>query len=182
MNTLDVLIGIPLAWAVIRGFSRGFVYEIASLVGLLLGIYVAINFSGYAADFFSDYFHWKGRAAWLASLLITFALVVTGIKLLGHVMEKVADSLAMGPLNHIAGGLIGIIKSAFIISLFIYLINLVDFRQKLVSPKSRKESFLWQPVSAVAPYILPQLEKRIIGLKDKKQTEDKKPHEKLDGE
>lgn len=182
MNVLDVLIGIPLAWAVIRGFSRGFVYELAALVGLLLGIYIAINFSGYASDFFASHFHWKGRAAWLVSLLITFALVVTGIKLLGIVMEKVAESLAMGPLNHIAGALAGALKSALILSILIYLINLVDFNQSLVSPKNRKESFLWQPVSDVAPYILPQLEKRIIGLKDKKQQEDKKPEEKLDGE
>jgi membrane protein required for colicin V production len=182
MNILDVLIGIPLVWAIIKGFSRGFVYEIASLVGLILGIYVAINFSGYVADLFASYFHWKGRAAWLASLLITFAAVVMGIKLLGQLMEKVAESLAMGPLNHIAGALAGALKSALILSIFIYMINLVDFNQSLVSPKNRKESYLWQPVSDVAPYILPQLEKRIIGLKDKKQKEDKKQSEKLDGE
>lgn len=168
MNILDVLIGIPLGWAVIKGFSRGFVYEITALLGLILGIYVAINFSGYAADLLSSVFHWKGKSAWLASLLITFALVVLGIKLIGQIMEKVAESLAMGPLNHIAGGLAGGLKSALMISILIYLINLVDFNQSLVSAKSRKESFLWQPVSDVAPFIMPQLEKRFLGLKDKK--------------
>lgn len=173
MNILDILIGIPLGWAVIKGFSRGFVYEIASLVGLILGIYVAINFSGYAADFLSDIFHWTGRSAWLASLLITFAIVVMGIKLLGQIMEKVVESLAMGPLNHIAGGLVAGLKTAFILSLLIYLINLVDFNRSLISAKSRKESYLWQPVSNVAPYIMPQLEKRIPELRDKK-TENKK--------
>jgi membrane protein required for colicin V production len=173
MNILDILIGIPLGWAIIKGFSRGFVYEIASLVGLILGIYVAVNFSGYAADFLADIFHWTGRSAWLASLLITFALVVMGIKLLGQVMENVVKSLAMGPLNHIAGGLVAGLKTAFILSLLIYLVNLVDFNRSLISAKSRKESYLWQPVSNVAPFIMPQLEKRIPGLRDKK-TENKK--------
>jgi len=168
MNILDILIGIPLGWAVIKGFSRGFVYEIASLVGLILGIYVAINFSGYAAGFLADIFHWTGRSAWLASLLITFAVVVMGIKLLGQLMEKVVESLAMGPLNHIAGGLVAGLKTALILSLLIYLINLVDFNRTLISAKSRKESYLWQPVSTVAPFIMPQLEKRIPLLKDKK--------------
>jgi hypothetical protein len=76
--------------------------------------------------------------------------------------------LAMGPLNHIAGGLAAGLKTAFILSLFIYLINLVDFKQKLISVKSRQESYLWQTVSDVAPFIMPQLEKRNPGLKDKK--------------
>jgi membrane protein required for colicin V production len=168
MNILDILLGIPLAWAVVKGFSRGFVYEITSLVALILGIYVAINFSGLTAAFMADIFHWTGRAAWLASLLITFALVVMGIKVLGQIMEKVVESLAMGPLNHIAGGIIACLKTALILSLFIYLINLVDFSQSLIPAKSRENSFLWNPVAEVAPFILPQLEKRYEGLKDKK--------------
>ena len=168
MNILDILIGILLVWSIIKGFSRGFIYEITSLIALILGIYVAINFSGFTADFLADIFHWTGRGSWLASLLITFALVVMGIKLLGQIMEKVVDSLAMGPLNHLAGGLLAGIKTAFILSLFIYLINLVDFNRTLISAQTREKSFLWKPLSEVAPYILPQLEKRIEGLKDKK--------------
>ena len=168
MNILDVLIGIPLGWAMIKGFSRGFVYEITALLALILGIYIAINFSGYAADFMTNVLHWKGKSVWLASLLITFAVVVVGIKLLGQIMEKIAESLSMGPLNHVAGGLVAGFKSALMISMFIYLINLVDFHQTMVSAKSRQESFLWLPVSDVAPFILPQLETRFLGLQDKK--------------
>jgi membrane protein required for colicin V production len=168
MNILDILLGIPLVWAIVKGFARGFVYEVAALVALILGIYVAINFSGLTADFLADIFHWTGRGAWLASLLITFALVVLLIKLVGKVMEKVVESLAMGPLNHLFGGLAAGLKTALILSLFIYLINLVDFKYSLVSEKSRQESLLWKPVASVAPYILPQLEKRIEGLQDKK--------------
>jgi len=168
MNILDILIGIPLVWSIIKGFSKGFVYEITALVALILGIYVAINCSGFTADFLADIFHWTGRSAWLASLLITFALVVMGIKLLGQIMEKVVKSLAMGPLNHIFGGIIAGLKTALILSLFIYLINLVDFNKSLISVKTRHNSFLWQPVSDVAPFILPPLEKRIVGFKEKK--------------
>ena len=171
MNILDLLIGILLAWSIIKGFSRGFIYELTSLVALILGIYVAINFSGFTADFLADIFHWSGRGAWLASLLITFALVVMGIKLLGQIMEKVVESLAMGPINHLAGGVLAGLKTAVILSLFIYLINLVDFNRTLISAKTRENSFLWKPVSEVAPFILPQLEKRFEGLKDKKKKE-----------
>ena len=169
MNILDILIGIPLVLSMIKGFSRGFIYEITSLIALILGIYVAINFSGLTAAFLADIFHWSGRGAWLASLLITFAVVVMGIKLLGQIMEKVVETLAMGPLNHLAGGIVAGLKTALILSLFIYLINLFDFNRTLISAKTRENSLMWNPVSEVAPFILPQLEKKIEGLKDKKE-------------
>jgi membrane protein required for colicin V production len=172
MNILDIVLGIPLAFAIFSGFRNGFVYEIASLAGLILGIYIAINFSGITSDFLADMFHWHGRTLWFLSLLFTFVLVVLSIRLLGKVMEKVVDSLAMGPVNHLLGGVVSMIKTAFVLSLIIYLVNLVDSSHTLISQSTRQKSFLWQPVSEVAPFIMPQLDKRVPDLKDPKSDQD----------
>ncbi len=177
MNILDILIGLPLALAVFSGFKNGFVYEIASLAGLILGIYIAINFSGYMSDFLEDMFHWHGRTLWFLSLLFTFVLVVISIRLLGKVMEHVVESLAMGPINHMLGGFVSVIKAAFVLSLIIYLFNLVDSSHRLISQTTKEKSFLWNPVSEVAPFIMPQLDKRAPDLKDPKSDEDYKDRE-----
>ncbi|NWJ52589.1 MAG: CvpA family protein [Bacteroidetes bacterium] len=177
MNILDIVIGIPLALAVISGFKNGFIYEIASLAGLILGIYIAINFSGYMSDFLEDMFHWHGRTLWFLSLLFTFVLVVISIRLLGKVMESVVESLAMGPLNHLFGGVISVIKTAFVLSLIIYLLNLVDSSHTLISQTTKEKSYLWNPVSEVAPFIMPQLDKRAPNLKDPKPGEEKEKKE-----
>lgn len=173
MNILDIIIGIPLALAVISGFKNGFVYEIASLAGLILGIYIAINFSGYMSDFLSDMFSWHGRTLWFLSLLFTFVLVVISIRLLGKMLEKVLESLAMGPLNHLLGGAISVIKAAFVLSLIIYLFNLVDSSHTLLKQTTKDKSMLWNPVTEVAPFIMPQLEKRAPDLKDPKSDKEK---------
>ena len=174
MNILDIVLGIPLALAMIKGFKNGFIYEIASLAGLILGVYIATNFSGLTSDFLADMFNWHGRTLWFLSLLITFVLVVIGIRFLGKVMEKVVESLAMGPFNHLFGGVISAIKVAFVLSLIIYLINLVDSNHSLISEKHRDKSFLWQPVTEVAPFIMPQLDKRAPDLKDPKSGKENK--------
>ena len=83
MNFLDICLAIPLGLALISGFKNGFIYEIASLAGLILGIYIAINFSGITSDFLADMFNWHGRTLWFLSLLFTFVLVVLSIRLLG---------------------------------------------------------------------------------------------------
>jgi len=54
MNFLDVLLGIPLLWFTYKGFTKGFVIELATLVALLLGIYAAIHFSEQVGVFIAD--------------------------------------------------------------------------------------------------------------------------------
>ena len=45
MNYIDIILAIPLVWAVYRGFTKGFIIEIASLIAMVLGVYGAIHFS-----------------------------------------------------------------------------------------------------------------------------------------
>ena len=46
MNYLDILIALPIAWGLYKGWKRGIIFEIAMMIGLVLGLYVAIKFSG----------------------------------------------------------------------------------------------------------------------------------------
>ena len=50
MNWLDLIIILILIGGVASGYKNGFVGEIASLAGLILGIWGAIKFSGWTAD------------------------------------------------------------------------------------------------------------------------------------
>ena len=45
MNSLDIVIATPLLYGLIKGFSNGLTKEITGLLSLVLGIYIAVNFS-----------------------------------------------------------------------------------------------------------------------------------------
>ncbi|MBK7682201.1 MAG: CvpA family protein [Bacteroidetes bacterium] len=45
MNYLDFIIAIPLVWGAYKGFQRGFIFEIAMIIGLVLGLYLAFKMS-----------------------------------------------------------------------------------------------------------------------------------------
>ena len=45
MNYFDIALIIPIIYGMVQGFSRGIVKEVTSLVSLLIGVYIAINFS-----------------------------------------------------------------------------------------------------------------------------------------
>ncbi len=55
MNFIDMFIMVLLVYAVFRGITKGFVLQLASLVALVAGIYLALKFSGFTARFLIKY-------------------------------------------------------------------------------------------------------------------------------
>ena len=55
MSKIDIILIIPLLWGAFMGFRKGLVLELASLVGLILGIYGAIKFCDFTAEKLIEY-------------------------------------------------------------------------------------------------------------------------------
>ncbi|MDZ7774281.1 MAG: CvpA family protein [Bacteroidales bacterium] len=157
MNIIDIIIGIPILWMAYRGFSKGFVIEVTTLLALLAGIYAAINFSFFAGDLIEEYFTIEDKYMSILSFAITFVVVVIVIMLVGRLLEKFIDLIALGFLDKLAGGLFGVLKAVLIISALLLVINTFDHNEKLISPKSKANSLLYTPVAAVLPAILPMI-------------------------
>ena len=49
MNTIDLVFAILLLWAAYRGYSKGFIVQLATLAALLLGILGAVMFSDFTS-------------------------------------------------------------------------------------------------------------------------------------
>lgn len=157
MNFLDIIILVPLVFAAYNGYRKGFVIELASLAALILGIFAAINFSYYAADFLNRNFDIAEKYVNIIAFILTFIAVVFVIYMIGRIIEKFIDILMLGFLNRLAGLFFGIIKWAFILSVLIYIINLFDDEKKVITPKLKQGSMLYEPVESFAPYIIPKL-------------------------
>jgi membrane protein required for colicin V production len=157
MNFLDIIILIPLLWFTYKGFVKGFVIELAMLAALLLGIYAALHFSGFTADFLTKQFEMKPQVLNLVSFAVTFIVVIFLVYLVGKGLEKVINLVMLGFINKLAGAAFGLIKTAFILSVLIYFINQVDKTNTLLSKENREESFLFNHVESIAPAIFPML-------------------------
>ena len=80
MNILDIFIGLPLIYAIYKGFTKGFVYEAASLIALILGVYGAIHFSDFTAEVIQDTFKYESQYMEYISFIVTFIVIVIGIR------------------------------------------------------------------------------------------------------
>lgn len=173
MGTLDIILIIPVAWFAWRGFSKGLILSITSLVALFAGIYFSIHFSDWVASWIRTDLNWDGQYVNIASFIITFIAVVVVIQLIGHLFEKVADWAALGVLNRVGGLLLGIVKSALFLGILLFIINSFDTNNKVITQQLRTGSYLYEPLSSVVPTIWPRIKKWLPQRNE--QTEEAEP-------
>ena len=160
MNTIDIVIGLILVIAFFMGFRKGLLRALASLIGLVAGVYCAVFFSGYLQDYLIKWFDWSFDLNRIVSFLLTFFLVIILFALLGRVLTKVADFAMMGLFNKLLGGVFNVLKIVFLLSVIFMFVNTSEKYQILTAEK-RDSSILYHPIAAIAPAILPTIEKHM---------------------
>lgn len=151
MNYLDIILAIPLLWLTYKGFTKGLIIELSSLLALVLGIYVSIHFSDVAAGFLTQWFSIDPAYQGVIAFATTFIIVVIIINLLGHLLAKLADMVALGFLNKITGAIFGLLKGALLLSIILFIINKFDTSHRFITNDKRESSYLFKPVESLAP-------------------------------
>ncbi len=167
MNFIDVIIIVPLIWFAYKGFSKGLIIELATLIALLLGIYIAGHFSDYTADFLRQKMDFHSQYMSVISFSITFIGVVLLVMLFGKSLEKVVNVLLLSFVNKITGALFGLIKAAFVISILIYILGTFEVENKIVSPAQQEKSLFYNPVKSIAPIVFPIIKESNVSILDK---------------
>jgi len=151
INLLDILIIIPLALFAWNGFKKGLIIEIASLIALILGLYMAFFFSDYAAEMLNNLFAMDQKYVAVFAFILTFIVVLFLVLTVGKVVQKFVDILLLGFLNKLAGAAFGILKGALLLSILIFVINYFDFGSSVIKPEAKEKSIFYKPVEGVAP-------------------------------
>ena len=157
MNYFDIIFIILFLWSAYRGIRKGFVVMAASLAALILGIWGAIRFSNLTFSFLSNHFELKTQYLSLIAFALTFVLIVIIVHLIARLVEKLVEAVALGMLNRIAGLLFGIIKTAFILSVILVIINKIDEKLPIIPEEHKSNSLLYEPLSKLVPAIFPYL-------------------------
>lgn len=166
MNYIDLAIGIVLVAGLVRGFMKGFIVEVASLLALLLGLYGAYKFSGFVAGYLENRFSWSYEHLMLISFLLTFILIAVAINLLGKALTKVAEMAALGIFNKLLGAFFGGLKWMLILSVLFNLFELFVGQTAFDRSEVVQKSRLYDVVKRVAPAIYGAWEEREPEIED----------------
>ena len=155
MNYLDIIITIPLVYGLIKGFSNGLIKEVTVLVALLVGVYVAINFSLYLEPKVEGMLGGYKKFVSIIAFAILFLISVLCIKSIGFFVEKLAKVLALGFISSFLGGIFGLLKVVVIFSFLLFIIT--DYH--LVNKQTKDDSVLYKPLLNISKIITPKLNK-----------------------
>ena len=157
MNYLDIILAIPLLWAIYKGFTKGLIFSIASLLALILAVYGSIHYSGFLETYVNKWFHPAETNLSFISFSLSFIIIVIFVYLVAWLVDKLVKAVALGIINRLAGVIFNLVKVSFILSIFLSLFNFADRFNKLIPEKTKADSLLYKPISSFAPAIFPYL-------------------------
>ncbi len=157
MSVLDIVLAALLIFGLVRGLINGLFVEVASLVALVAGVYGAIHFSDFAANFLMDKTEWSEKTINITAFAITFVVIVLVIALAGKALTKLADFAALGIINKILGGLFGVLKIGLILSVVLIVFDSMNSAIPFTDEESIEDSMLYKPVKGFAPKIFPSI-------------------------
>lgn len=175
MNTLDLIILIPIALGFVFGLFKGLIKELASLAAIVLGIFGAKMFAPSLSGFLINKFDFSEKTALPTAYLILFISIAIVLLLLAKTLDKIFDSIALGGLNKFLGGLFAALKYALIVSVLLNVFDALDSRFPIIKAKTKAESIGYKPIMKLAPTLWEETKNgKVLDFKPKSTNEAEK--------
>ncbi len=155
MNFLDAIIAVPLLYGAYKGFRKGLIFEVAMILGLIIGVYCGFKFSGLAYELLQKLFNDEGHLLHYISFFVVVAVIILIFIFYAKLMEAVLKITSLNMFNKVAGALFGLLKFALALSVIFWLIKPLQNSVNLIPEKTRNESLLYPYVLKIASSLSP---------------------------
>jgi membrane protein required for colicin V production len=166
MNALDILILIPIAFGIWRGFKKGFIIELFTFLALFIGLYAGIHLSDSVAGFLQEQFSSDSEYLPTISFTITFLLVGAMVYFAGVAIEKAVKAVSLSLPNRLLGSLLGAFRMILFVGTAIILLQSYDEKSDIISEETKEGSLLFLPVENTTYFAIPALKESTIFLKN----------------
>ena len=120
MTGLDLLLLLPLAVGTVKGFRRGLVLEVVSLLAFVLGVVGGLSLLSAAIPVVRGYVGELFGLLPLVAFLLVLVLIMWGVHLVGGVVKKAVHLTPLGMLDHLLGAVAGGLKWLLGLSLLLH--------------------------------------------------------------
>lgn len=157
MNKLDLLFAIPLAYGAYKGFQKGFIFEIAIFMALILAVMGGVKLSERASEWLSTNWEIQSQILPFVSFLFVFVVILILVILFAKMLEGMLKASGLSIANQLAGAMLGLLKWTLVISLVMHVFTPLQTKHQFISQETREGSFFYAPVNSFSSYIVPAL-------------------------
>ena len=152
MNGIDVIAIAALAWAVFNGWRRGMIFQIGTLVGIIIGFWVAGRYGaqvGHALRIPDEFATAGGFALLLVGVMILVAII-------SRLLRKAFSFAGLGMLDIVLGILFSCIKMLIILCAAFWIFQFLNGSEhRFVSAETIAASKLYKPILGIADRFIP---------------------------
>ncbi len=159
---LDILFAVTLILAVIKGWSRGIIAGIFSLIALVLGAAAALKLSADFSLYIEDKTGYSGPAWPVVAFITIFIIVVILVRLIAKILEKAFKAAMLGGLNRLFGILFYTAAYLILFSLGIWLAD----QMHLIPNEAKAASRTYRWIAPAGPWVVSHLSDWIPWFKD----------------
>lgn len=128
MTALDIIILVFVAVGLATGLYKGFISQLGSIAAIVLGIIacrlwgdVAVGVVSGWLDPSPEYSSWTVYGVTIIGYVLLFVVVYLAVIVLARLLHRLSHVMLMGPIDHIAGALLGIFKWVLLLSVLVNL-------------------------------------------------------------
>lgn len=163
MSTVDIVLIAILLVGAFSGYRKGFLMELVTLFGLILGILGGFKLMGHAMLFLDDQFNINEKVLPYLAFAVVFVIIIIVVSLIGKMIQSSLDKTFLGSADKIAGAVLGVLKMAFMVSVVIWI---MDALQITYLDSMGEDSWLYALMATVAPQVTSWIAEVIPAFRD----------------
>lgn len=157
MEIIDIVIIAILAIGFVRGLKNGFARELGGVLGIILGVYLAMNFAGKTIDLLDI----KSKYAYEIGFVVTLVGVIIAVALLARILTKFLEMLGLDGVNKIFGGVLSVITYILVMSILLEILESFNSKSQLLGVSFYEDSFMCKFMIELSDTLFPFIGKYI---------------------
>lgn len=151
--TIDIITLILVILLFVRGYKKGIIIAICSVLAIVLGLSCALSLSARLSVYLLDKGYVSSGLAPIISYVVLFIGVVWLVRLLAKVLDGFANTILLGWANKSVGGLLYVLAGLVAYSVLLWLCNYAH----LIPPETTVNSRTYRYIEPFAPWIFERM-------------------------
>ena len=154
MKPIDLIIMVPVLWGGYKGYSKGFIIEVTTMLSLVLAIFLGFQLMETVISYLKEIIDVSDGMLPFIAFIAVFIAVLFLISWLAKVLKKIVHFTILGQLDNLSGVIFGSLKYAFILSILLWLTD----QTSLIIPSSfTEDSMLYPMLVEYSPVLIEQV-------------------------
>ena len=147
---IDLVLIILLILAIIKGYQRGLIVGIFSLIAVIIGLAAAMKLSALVAGYIGEAINVSDEWLPVISFVVVFILVILLIRLGANMIQKTVEIAMLGWVNRLGGIFLYLAIYVMVYSVVLFYAEQV----KLVQQETIEKSVTWPYIQPLGPKVI----------------------------